>query len=267
MKNRKALLVISFGTSHPDTRKKTIEACEKLIKNNIKNYDFYSAWTSTMIIKKLSKNGEIIEYPSQTLQKLVKIGYKDILIQSLHIINGQEYEKLLEIIKIFRDKFDSIKIGRPLLSKLEDYDEVVDFIEEVTKYDNIENKLDTATLWMGHGTEHTAHSSYAGLEYRLRKREIKSYIGTVEGHPSIEDVIYFMKKDGINKVNLRPFLLVAGDHAKNDMAGQDENSWLNRLKAEGFKVKVHMEGIGEFEKIQNIFLNHTLEALGGIDEQ
>lgn len=265
MENKKAILVISFGTSYKNTRKKTIEACESLLRESFVDYDFYSAWTSKIIIKKLAGQGETIYYPSQMLDKLKDMGYEEVLIQSLHIINGQEYDKMMKIVDSYRDSFKKIIVGRPLLSSLEDYDRLTDFMEKVSKMDNKEEKK-SVTLWMGHGTEHVAHTSYAALEYRLRKREINSYIGTVEGHPSIEDVIYFLKRDGIEKINLRPLLLVAGEHAKKDMAGQDDDSWKNILKGQGFGVNVHLEGIGEFEEIQNMFLDHAREAVGGIHE-
>lgn len=266
MENKKALVVISFGTSHMDTRKKTIEVCEENIKNEFPEIDFYRAWTSKMIIKKLKKrDNEYIMYPNELLEKLYSEGYKEIYIQSLHLICGEEYNKLMDIIEKYRTKFDRIAVGRPLLSTLEDYDDTADFIEKVVLSDikkDIESGISkTATVWMGHGTEHNAHSAYGALEYRLKRNEVPSYIGTVEGHPSIEDVIFFLKKDGIKKVHLRPFLLVAGDHAKNDMAGDEEDSWKNILEREGFEVEIHLEGIGEFIDIQRKFTANLKEAI------
>ncbi len=268
MKREKALVVISFGTSHMDTRKKTIEACEKKLREEFKDMDFYRAWTSKMIIKKLKKRDkEEIMYPDELLEDLYLKGYKNVYIQSLHIICGEEYHKLKEIVSRYEDKFESIVLGRPLLSDLEDYDMMADFVESLVKEDikNDENPQKSATVWMGHGTEHEAHSAYAGLEYRLRRKSLPSYIGTVEGHPSLEDVLFFLKKDGIEKIHLRPLLLVAGDHAKNDMAGDEEDSWKNIFEKEAFQVQVHLEGLGEFAQIQEKFASNLKETIGEIE--
>lgn len=265
MKKRKALVVISFGTSHIDTRKKTIEACENMLKEEFAHMDFYRAWTSKMIIRKLKKrDNEDIMYPDELLEKLYLEGYKEVYIQSLHIICGEEYHKLMNIVSKYKDKFDKIILGRPLLSNLDDYDMMADFISKVVEIDLKEDKknnVKAATVYMGHGTEHSSHSAYAALEYRLRRKEVPSYIATVEGHPSIEDLLFFLKKDGIKKIHLRPLLLVAGDHAKNDMAGDEEDSWKNILEKEGFEVEIHLEGLGEFKEIQKKFVYNIREAI------
>lgn len=263
MKNKKALLVISFGTTHMDTRQKTIEACEKKLRDRFTDFDFYRSWTSKMIIKKLkNRDNEEILYPSQALDLLLEKGYKEVYIQSLHLICGEEYNKMMNIIDNYRHKFDKILVGRPLLTSLEDYDYVTDLIKEVSLEDTKSDDKKSASVWMGHGTGHHAHASYAAIDYRLSRNSIKAYLATIEGYPEIEDMIFFLKKDGIEKIHLRPFLLVAGDHAKNDMAGQeDDDSWLNILKAEGFEVEVHMEGIGEFESIQDKFVENLTDAI------
>ena len=263
MNNKKAMLVISFGTSHMDTRQKTIEACEKKLRDRFPDFDFYRSWTSKMIRKKLkNRDNEEILYPSQALDLLLENGYKEVYIQSLHLICGEEYNKMMNIIDNYRHKFDKILVGRPLLTSLEDYDYVTDLIKEVSLEDTKSDNKKSASVWMGHGTGHHAHASYAAIDYRLSRNSIKAYLATIEGYPEIEDMIFFLKKDGIEKIHLRPFLLVAGDHAKNDMAGQeDDDSWLNILKAEGFEVEVHMEGIGEFESIQDKFVENLTDAI------
>ena len=140
MKNKKALLVISFGTTHMDTRQKTIEACEKKLRDRFTDFDFYRSWTSKMIIKKLkNRDNEEILYPSQALDLLLEKGYKEVYIQSLHLICGEEYNKMMNIIDNYRHKFDKILVGRPLLTSLEDYDYVTDLIKEVSLEDT---KLD-----------------------------------------------------------------------------------------------------------------------------
>lgn len=266
---KKALVVVSFGTSHMDTRKKTIEECEKKLKLKFNDMDFYRAWTSRMIIKKLKKrDGEHIMFPDELLEKLYYEGYTEVYIQSLHLICGEEYNKLLDIVDSYRKKFKSIVVGRPLLTSLTDYEKIYSFINDVSitdcKYDYLKNKK-SATVWMGHGTEHSSHCAYAALDYRLRLNEVPAYIGTVEGYPELSEVIKFLKKDNIEKVHLRPLLLVAGDHAKNDMAdSEDKESWYSILKQEGFEVEVHLEGLGEFNYIQEKFvdnLNYEVECI------
>ena len=262
IKEKKALLVISFGTSYMDTRKKTIEACEKKLRDKFVDYDFYRSWTSKMIIKKLKKrDGEEILYPSKVLEMLLEKGYKEVYIQSLHLICGEEYNKMMNIVDNYRHKFEKIIVGRPLLTKLEDYDSISNFIRDISIKDTKNDLVKSASVWMGHGTEHEAHSSYAALDYRLSRKSIKAYMGTVEGYPELGDLIFFLKKDGIKKVHLRPFLLVSGDHARNDMAGDEEDSWLNILKSEGFEVELHMEGLGEIEYIQDQFVKNILDAI------
>lgn len=271
---KKALVVISFGTSHLDTRKKTIEACENVIKEKFKEMDFFRAWTSRMIISKLKKRyNEHILFPDELLEQLSNEGYEEIYIQSLHLLCGEEYNKLLGIIDRYRDRFNKVVVGRPLFYTLEDYDDTASIIREISlndlRLDDLENeserdiykrrKFDEAVVWMGHGTEHLVHPTYAALDYRMRIADIPVYIGAIEGHPEIDDVIVQLKRDGIKKIHLRPLLLVAGDHAKNDMAGDDEDSWKNVLINHGFEVDVHIQGLGEFEKIQNKFAENLLE--------
>lgn len=192
---KKALVVVSFGTSHMDTRKKTIEECEKKLKLKFNDMDFYRAWTSRMIIKKLKKrDGEHIMFPDELLEKLYYEGYTEVYIQSLHLICGEEYNKLLDIVDSYRKKFKSIVVGRPLLTSLTDYEKIYSFINDVSitdcKYDYLKNKK-SATVWMGHGTEHSSHCAYAALDYRLRLNEVPAYIGTVEGYPELSEVIKF----------------------------------------------------------------------------
>lgn len=267
---KKAVVVISFGTSYMETRLKTISRCEEKIRQEFSDCDFYSAWTSKMIINKLKKrDSEHIYYPDELFEKLYLDGYNEVYIQSLHLICGEEYHKLLGIIEEFRNKFDRIVVGRPLLSTIEDHSRATDILEEISRKDiendPMEDKSKVATVWMGHGSEHIANSSYVSLNYRLRRKGINSFVGTVEGHPEIEDVIYFLKKNKIEKIHLRPFLLVAGDHARNDMASDEDDSWKSILKANGFEVEAHIVGIGEYESIQNIFVSNLLDEVNELE--
>ena len=260
---KKAILVVSFGTSYHETRKKTIEACENKIKESFKDYDFYRAFTSGMIINKLKKRDNMfIDNPSEALEKLYNAGYQEVVVQSLHIICGDEYNKLKDMVAQDEDKFDKISIGRPLLTYIDDYRETV----EAVKKDLDKMDIDEAVVFMGHGTEHESHSSYPAIEYMFRDYGINAFVGTVEGYPELEQVIKKLKNRNIKTVDLLPFMLVAGDHAINDMASDEEDSWKTILEKEGFNVKVHVKGLGENPYIQEKFKNHALDCMKELQE-
>ena len=260
---KKAILVVSFGTSYHETRKKTIEVCENKIKESFKDYDFYRAFTSGMIINKLKKRDNMfIDNPSEALEKLYNAGYQEVVVQSLHIICGDEYNKLKDMVAQYEDKFDKISIGRPLLTYIDDYRETV----EAVKKDLDKMDIDEAVVFMGHGTEHESHSSYPAIEYMFRDYGINAFVGTVEGYPELEQVIKKLKNRNIKTVDLLPYMLVAGDHAINDMASDEEDSWKTILEKEGFNVKVHVKGLGENPYIQEKFKNHALDCMKELQE-
>ena len=260
---KKAILVVSFGTSYHETRKKTIEVCENKIKESFKDYDFYRAFTSGMIINKLKKRDNMfIDNPSEALEKLYNAGYQEVVVQSLHIICGDEYNKLKDMVAQYEDKFDKISIGRPLLTYIDDYRETV----EAVKKDLDKMDIDEAVVFMGHGTEHESHSSYPAIEYMFRDYGINAFVGTVEGYPELEQVIKKLKNRNITTVDLLTFMLVAGDHAINDMASDEEDSWKTILEKEGFNVKVHVKGLGENPYIQEKFKNHALDCMKELQE-
>lgn len=263
---KKAILVVSFGTSYKETREKTIEACENKIKEGLDGYDFHRAYTSNMIIKKLkNRDGINIENPIQALNRLYDEGYEEVIVQTLHIICGEEFNKLKEQVESYQDKFKKIILGRPLLTYIDDYKEAVEAIHHQIP----QMEEDEAVVFMGHGTFHESHSSYPALEYMLRDAGINAYVGTVEGYPELDQVIDRLKMNNIKKVNLMPFMLVAGDHAINDMAGDEEDSWKTILEEHGFEIKVHLKGLGENPYIQDKFMNHAhdcIEKLNQLEE-
>ena len=260
---KKAILVVSFGTSYHETREKTIEPCENKIKESFEGYDFYRAFTSNMIIKKLRKRDNlIIDNPVEALERLYNEGYEEVVVQSLHLICGEEYNKLKEIVEGYKEKFDRISLGRPLLTYIDDYRETTLAVKQ--ELDKME--IDEAVVFMGHGTEHESHSSYPAIEYMLRDYGINAYVGTVEGYPEIEQVIKRLKETNIKTVDLMPFMLVAGDHAINDMASDEEDSWKSILENEGFKVKTHLKGLGENPYIQEKFVNHAIDCMKELQE-
>lgn len=260
---KKAILVVSFGTSYHETRKKTIEACENKIKESFQGYDFYRAFTSGMIINKLRKRDNMEIYnPSEVLEQLYKAGYEEVVVQSLHIICGDEYNKLKDMVAEYQDKFGKISLGRPLLTYIDDYRETVLGVKQyLDKMD-----IDEAIVFMGHGTEHESHSAYPAIEYMFRDYGINAFVGTVEGYPELEQVIKKLKDKNIKTVDLLPFMLVAGDHAINDMASDEEDSWKTILEKEGFNVKVHLKGLGENPYIQEKFKNHAIDCMKEMQE-
>ncbi len=259
---KKAILVVSFGTSYKETREKTIGACEQKIKDGLKGYDFYRAFTSNMIIRKLkNRDGIEIENPIQALDRLYKEGYNEVVVQTLHIICGEEFNKLKEQVETYKDKFGKIVLGRPLLSKIDDYKDTV----EAIKYQIPEMGENEAVVFMGHGTFHESHATYPALEYMMRDAGINAYVGTVEGYPELNQVINRLKENNIKTVNLMPFMLVAGDHAINDMAGDDEDSWKTILEEDEFDVKIHLQGLGENPYIQEKFMEHAHDCIEEIN--
>ncbi len=260
---KKDILVVSFGTSYTETRKRTIEACETKIKDAFEDYDFNRAFTSNMIIRKLKNRDNIhIENPIEVLDRLHKEGYNEVIVQTLHIICGEEYTKLKEQISQYEDKFERIVLGRPLLTKIEDYKEAI----EAIKYQMPDLDEGEAVVFMGHGTYHESHSTYPALDYMLKQEGIRGYVGTVEGYPEIEEVISNLEKDNISKVRLIPFMLVAGDHAINDMAGDEDDSWKSILNKKGFETRIHLSGLGENEHIQNKFVRHAIDCIEEVNQ-
>lgn len=247
-KEKKAVLVVSFGTSYHETRKKTIKACEDKIAEEFPEYDLKRAFTSQMIIRKLEKrDGIYIDNPETALKKLYKEGYQEVIVQPLHIINGSEFHDLIRTVKSYKNRFRILKWGNALLSKTKDYFDLVEILKEEVKNDG----PDQAVVLMGHGSSHAANSDYAALDYTLKERGLENYyVGAVEGYPEIEIVIAQLKKKDYKRVKLAPFMLVAGDHAQNDMAGEDDDSWKHILINEGYEVEIQMQGLGEFEAVQ-----------------
>lgn len=252
---KRAIVVVSFGTTYHDTCKKNIYACEEQIQEAFEGYDFYRAYTSTMVIKKLKeRDGIFVDTPKEILDKLYREGYEEVVVQSLHIICGIEYDKLVAQVSEFKDKFQKIVVGRPLLTTIEDYKKAVEALKSQIPV----LEKDEAVVLMGHGTYHSMHAAYPAIDYMLKQQELPIYMGTVEGYPEIGEVVTLLKKDKVKKVILMPFMLVAGDHATEDMAGEEDDSWKNVLLKEGFEVKTYIQGLGENEEIRKLFVEHAL---------
>lgn len=257
----KAILVVSFGTSYAETRKKTIEAIEEKIKSLYPEFDHYRAFTSRTIIRKMKeKEGIDVETPGQAMTRIAAKGYSEVYIQPLHLINGYEYDDLEEEVLSFGESFDIMGIGLPLLTIEDDYWKVIDAVTEA--YEPVINDHDRQIVFMGHGTEHAAFATYPALDYMFKfKGHDNVHVATVDGFPSIEMLIENLKQYHSKKVTLIPFMLVAGDHALNDMASDEEDSWKSILETEGFEVECIIKGIGEIESVQRIYLQHIKEVI------
>lgn len=255
---KKAILAVSFGTSHDDTRKVTIDAIEKDMKNAFPDYILYRAWTSKMIIKKLKTRDNVHVFTvREAMEQMKKDGITDVLVQPTHVINGIENDLMKEDALAYRDEFHSISFGDPLLTSAEDNLAVIKAVAE--EFSGLTK--DQVLVLMGHGTTHFANSIYAALDYTFKDKGYKNiFLGTVEAYPSMESLMRMVKEYAPSKVVLAPFMIVAGDHAKNDMAGDDPESWYSQFKAEGFQVEPVIKGLGEYPGIRNILVDHLRAA-------
>lgn len=257
-----AVLMVYFGTTHADTRAKTISALSNKAKQ-IFDVDVKEAWTSRIVMRKLKeRTGEIILNPSQMLAKLKEDAYTHILVQAVTIIDGVEMEALNKECENFKKDFKDIRIADPLLYSTNDVNTVAKIIGN--KYAS--NK-EQAVIFVGHGTYTPATACYSMLEYVLNSQNFNNaFVGTIEGHPSLEDVEnrvsnYFKPKPKqkpkakakTKQITLVPLMFVAGEHAKNDIS----NTWKHYFTSKGYKVKVIEAGLGELPQIQNLFIEHA----------
>ena len=260
----KEILVVSFGTSYSNSRHVTIGAIEDAIREAYPDYQVRRAFTSQIIIDKLKKEENIeIDNVKQALDRAVANGVKTLIVQPTHLMNGLEYNDLKKELDKYKDKFDKIALGKPLLTSDEDFKQVIAAITNDTK-----EYLDgeTAICFMGHGTEADSNKVYATLQEKLKAAGYNDYfVGTVEAKPSVDDLIAQVKESGkYKRVILQPLMVVAGDHANNDMAGDGEDSWVSKFKAAGFEVKPVLRGLGQNYDIQKIYLEHLKAAIDSL---
>ena len=256
-----AILVVSFGTSYNDSRDITIGAIEEAITAAFPEYEVRRAFTSQIIIDILKeRDGLEIDNVKEALDRAVEDGVKELIVQPTHLMNGFEYNDLAVELTGYLDKFDRVVMGNPLLMSDADFDAVVQAItERMASYDDGE----TAICFMGHGTEAESNGVYATLQDKLTRDGYENYyVGTVEAAPTLDDVVAALKAKGnYRKVVLAPLMVVAGDHANNDMAGAEEDSWKTVLEKEGYEVTCIVEGLGQLEAIQEIYVSHVKSAL------
>lgn len=254
------LLVVSFGTSYNDSRDVTIGAVEQALQAAYPDYEVRRAFTSQIIIDILKERENLeIDNVIEAMERLVAEGVKDVVLQPTHVMNGFEYDDIIAEIAPYREKFDSFRVGNPLLITQEDYDQVVAAVVEGTaQY----NQAGTAVVFMGHGTEHASNATYAKVQQKLNDAGYNNYfVGTVEAEPTVEEVLEMVKESGAEKVVMLPFMVVAGDHAHNDMAGDEEDSWKTIFTEAGFEVECVLEGLGQNTAIQQIYVAHAAAAM------
>ena len=251
---KKAILAVSFGTSHNDTRKITIDAIEKDMQDAFPAYSLYRAWTSKMIIKKVnSRDGVHIYTVKEAMEQMLQDGITDVLIQPTHVINGIENDLMKEDALAFQEQFHSISFGDPLLTSEQDNLAVIDAITSEFK----DLTKDEVLVLMGHGTTHYANAIYAALDYTFKDKGYQNiFLGTVEAYPTMESLLKMVHAYQPKKVVLAPFMIVAGDHAKNDMASNEPDSWYSQFKAEGYNVEPVLKGLGEYPGIRKLFIEH-----------
>lgn len=265
-KDSTAILVVSFGTSYNDSRDLTIGAIEEDITKAFPDYEVRRAFTSQIIIDKLKeRDGLEIDNVEEALDRAAEDGIKNLVVQPTHLMDGYEYTDLADALKDYEDEFDQIELGAPLLSSDEDFDAVVKALtEKMESYDDGE----TAICFMGHGTEADSNSVYGKMQEKLGEAGYENYyIGTVEAEPALDDVVAMIKEKGTyKKVVLEPLMVVAGDHANNDMAGDEEDSWKTIIEGEGYEVECILEGLGQIQAIRDLYVAHTQAAFDSLSE-
>ena len=266
---KKAILVVSFGTTYADTRKVTIDAVEDKVKQAFPEYEVRQAFTSRIIIKKLAdRDGIYMDTEKQALEKLKNEGYTEVIVQPLHMEAGDEYDKVSRVVETYTQNksFSKIALGRPLLyyvgqeGKPDDYSILIEGLKaQLPKLGKGE-----VVAFMGHGGVHPSNAAYGALQLKLQDAKIKNvFIFTVEGYPNMDILKKTLKEKKVRKVTLMPLMVVAGDHANNDMAGDEDDSFKSQLIKEGLKVDAYLHGLGENALIQQIYVQHIKDAMDG----
>lgn len=254
---KKGILVVSFGTSYEETLKKNIERIENRIRDAFEPITVRRAFTSNMIIKKLRNNGVNILTTEEALAEMISEGFTDIIVQPLHVIPGFEYEKVQKAVaKARHNRTVIVKLGKPLLDGIETYRELIDAFS--TEFEP--EVFGKGYLLMGHGTDHFANAAYSLLQRLFNEKRNDVMIANVDGFPELGDVLEDLK-ERFTHLTLVPLMMVAGDHAINDMAGEEEDSFKSVLNAEGINVTCILKGMGENPEIGELFVKRIIENM------
>ena len=279
------LLVVSFGTSFNDSRAEDIKGIEDKLQEAYPDWSVRRAFTAQIIINHVqARDGEKIDNMQQALDRAVANGVKNLVVQPTHLMHGAEYDEMVEAVDEYKDKFESVAIAEPMLGEVgEDATVINDDKKAVAEaimsqavseagYDSVDAAAEdgTAFVFMGHGTSHTANVTYDQMQTQMENLGYKNvFIGTVEGEPedtACDVVIDKVKEAGYKKVILRPLMVVAGDHANNDMAGDDEDSWKSQFEASGAfdSVDAQIEGLGRIDAVEQLYVDHTKAAIDSL---
>ncbi len=282
------LLVVSFGTSFNDSRAADIKGIEDALQEAYPDWSVRRAFTAQIIINHVqARDGEKIDNMEQAMERAAANGVKKLVVQPTHLMHGAEYDEMCETLEAYRDKFEAIAVAEPLLGEVgsdaavinEDKESVAKAVTaaacQTAGYENAAAAAEdgTAFVFMGHGTSHTAKVSYSQMQTTMETLGYANvFIGTVEGEPeetACEAVIEKVKEAGFHKVILRPLMVVAGDHANNDMAGEDEDSWLSQFEADGGfdSVGTQIAGLGEIDDVQALYIAHAQTAIDSLNLQ
>lgn len=259
MEQKRGILLVTFGTSYSEASI-AFDNIEEEVKAAFPDIEVRWAYTSKIIRNILHKRGIDIDSPAEALAKMGDNGFTHVAVQSLHVIPGEEFNNLKRTVELFNQIPKGIQVailGAPLLYLDDDNHKMATFIDQTFR-----NITDTNSilLLMGHGTNHPANIYYPGFQYYLNQKSQNYWLATVEGYPSLKHLIPLIKQKGIKKVTLTPFMSVAGDHAKNDMAAKEEDSWKSVLEKEGFEVEIILKGLAEYDQVVSIWVEHLKVA-------
>ena len=258
------LMVLSFGTSFNDSRRLTIGAIEGAMETAFPDWSVRRGFTAQIVIDHIkNRDGEVIDNVTEALDRASANGVKTLVVQPTHLMDGFEYNDVVDEVAQYSDAFEKVSIGKPLLTSDEDFSAVAEaIVEDTASYDDGE----TAIVFMGHGTEAESNQVYAKMQQVLTDGGHEHYfVGTVEATPSLDDVLEAVKAGSYKKVVLQPLMIVAGDHANNDMAGEDAESWKSTFEAAGFEVECRLQGLGELKAIQDLFVAHAQAAIDALN--
>ncbi len=254
------LLVVSFGTSYPDSRRKTIGAIEDGLEGAFPGWSIRRAFTSRVVLGLAAeREGLVMDDVDRALSRAQANGVEELVIQPTHMLNGLEYRRLREQVEQRTAAFPRLRLGQPLLTSSEDFVQVARALMEA---ESPAADGETALVLMGHGTTARCNEVYPRLEQVLRQAGGKDwFVGTVEAQPDLDDVLRRVQAGRYRRVVLRPLMIVAGDHANHDMAGEEADSWRGRFHKAGYEVQCRLQGLGELEGIRRIFVRHAREAM------
>ena len=249
---KKGILVVSCGPTYAQTRQKTSQVLEQEIEVLYPEWIVKRAFTSGMIIDILKERGMVVPSVKEALLEMVACGVEELVVQPTLLLAGDEYDKMCAFVAAFQDQFKSIRIGEPLMYHVEDLGRLAHFYGT-----HFERSDDEMLLLMGHGTEHVINPIYTQLQDTMHQKGFTNIlIGTVEATPTLDDILAKLGSSGYKKVVLAPLMLVAGDHAINDMGGDEEDSWKTILEKEGYETRVEIKGMGEYSAIRQIYKDH-----------